>query len=51
MSKEQRSTGGGKGSNTGSSYGLTDSQKNTLDEWNTKNPRMKMSQKEYSEKL
>jgi hypothetical protein len=51
MSKENRSTSGGKGTNTGGSYGLSDSQKKTVDEWNTKNPRMKMSYKEYAEKL
>lgn len=51
MSKEQRSTSGGKGTNTGGDYGLTDSQKKTVEEWNRKNPNMKMSYKEYAEKL
>lgn len=51
MSKEQRSTSGGKGTGTGGSYGLTDTQKATLAEWNEENPQLKMSEKEYAERL
>lgn len=50
MSKELRSTSGGKGNNSGGTYGLTDEQKRTVDEWNKKNPRMQMSYKEFAER-
>jgi len=51
MSKEQRSTSGGKGTSTGGNYGLSDSQKHDCDTWNLKNPRMKMNYKEYADRM
>ena len=50
-SKEERSTSGGKNANAGGSHGLTDAQKQLVDEWNEENPRLKMSYKDYAEKL
>jgi hypothetical protein len=46
---EDRSTGGG-GSTTGGS-GLSKEQQSTLEEWNRKNPSMRMSAKEFKEYL
>lgn len=51
MSKEIRSTSGGKSSNSGGNYGLTDAQKALVDEWNEENPGIKMSYKQFAEKL
>ena len=51
-SKELRSTSGGKGSNnSGGGANLTAEQKKMVDDWNIKNPKMKMSYKEYADKL
>ena len=43
-----RSTGGG--TTTGQSSGLTREQQEQLDEWNRRNPQMKMSAKEFKER-
>lgn len=51
-SKEERSTSSGKAKGSdGGSHGLSDDQKKVVDDWNRKNPDMKMSYKEYSDKL
>lgn len=49
-SKEIRSTSSSKSSSgsTGGTYGLSDDQMETLNEWNRKNPQMKMSAKEFA---
>ena len=44
-SKTQRGTGSGSGA--GSSEGLTSREQKDLDEWNRRNPKMKMTAKEY----
>ena len=48
--KEMRSTSAGKGSGIGSNSGLTTSQKSALEDWNTRNPTLRMSVKEYLER-
>lgn len=49
----ERSTASGreKGDSKGGTYGLTESQITACEDWNRKNPKMKMSYKEYSERL
>ena len=44
------SSGRSKGDASGGTYGLKESQIATCDEWNRKNPHMKMSYKEFSER-
>ena len=51
MSKEARSTSGGKGENSGGNHGLTKDQMETVNDWNKKNPRMQMSYREFAEKI
>ncbi|MDR3599377.1 MAG: hypothetical protein P4L49_02660 [Desulfosporosinus sp.] len=51
-SKEQRSTGSGKGANsTGKNHGLSQDQMNTVDQWNKQNPKMKMSYQQFADRL
>lgn len=51
-SKELRSTSYGKGSDAGGGgTSLTAEQKATVDKWNQQNPKMRMTYKEYAEKL
>ncbi len=51
-SKKDRSTNSGKGGEGESgNYGLSQAQKDMLDEWNRNNPRMKMTAKEFKERL
>lgn len=51
ISKESRSTPSGKGANSGGdSAGLTAEQKKTVDDWNRKNPKMKMTYAEYAKR-
>lgn len=49
----ERSTASGrnKGDGTGGTYGLSEAQISTVDEWNKKNPHMKMSYKEFAERM
>ncbi len=51
-SKETRSTGSGKGaSSPGGSHGLTKDQMDLVDDWNRSNPKMKMSYKQFADRL
>lgn len=45
------SSGRAKGDSSGGTYGLSESQVATCEEWNRKNPQMKMTYKEYSERI
>lgn len=48
MSKAERSTGSGKGSGTGGGGKLTDAEKQTLKDWNAKNPKyLQMTETEF----
>lgn len=51
-SKETRSTASGKGASpAGGNHGLTQDQMATVDEWNKKNPKMKMTYKQFADRL
>jgi len=51
-SKEERSTSSGKSKGSdGGHHGLNEGQKKVVDDWNRKNPELKMSYKEYADKL
>ncbi|OCZ54316.1 hypothetical protein [Dehalobacter sp. TeCB1] len=51
-SKQERSTGSGKGAvPPGKNHGLNKEQMDLVDEWNRKNPRMKMSYQQFADKL
>jgi len=51
-SKQERSTGSGKGASpSGGNHGLNQEQMDTVDQWNKTNPKMKMSYKQFSDRL